>query len=150
MENMVATPKAIENLKTNKSGSSFLHSFDIVYFALFYLAMWLFFFLMFKLSKYLHQKYQPKWFKRLDVDTQEKWIGASVSHLHSAIIVISLSYLWTHSICENSYNFIWFFDENCFLTMDQRFIYCSLVTASYCSHDYYYLKYVIRTQNRTV
>lgn len=146
---MVVASKAIDSLKTNKSGTALLRNVDIAYYSLFYLTGWAFFFTAYRISKYLHYKCKPHWFARLDQMTQKKWIAASISNLHAAIIVTTVCYIFTHSVCENSYAFIWFFDDTCFLTMDQRFVYCSLVSAAYLSHDLWHQKYVIGEKDKT-
>ena len=146
---MVAKLPAIDSLKTNPKGLTFLNTIDIGYYALFYLTAWLCFFLLYKISKYLHYKCNPHWFSRLDDITRKKWIAASISNLHSILVVTAVSYIFTHSICDNPYAFIWFYDDTCFLTMDTRFVYCSLMSAAYLSHDLWHLTFVIRSKGKT-
>ena len=85
---------------------------------------------------------------RVDKLSQKKWVASTVSHLHTVMIVSYVFYIFTHSSCEDSYNFIWFFDDECFLKADQRFVYCSLITAAYLSNDFWVVICEIGAQDK--
>lgn len=85
---------------------------------------------------------------RVDKLNQKKWVASTVSHLHTIMIVSYVFYIFTHSSCEGSYNFIWFFNDECFLKPDQRFVYCSLITAAYLSNDFWVVVSEIGVQDK--
>lgn len=59
------------------------------------------------------------------------------------IIVINVNYTFTHSICEGSYNYIWFFNNECFLKVDHRFVFNVLTTAAYLTNDFWIVLFKI-------
>lgn len=91
----------------------------------------------------MHYTIKPKWFTRVDENNQKKWVAATVSFLHTIVIVSYVFYIFTHSRCKNPYKFIWFFDDECFLGVDQRFVFCSLITAAYLSNDFWIVVFEI-------
>jgi len=135
--------EVVDKLKTNKYGLTVTNNIDLIYYTCFFFGVWLFFFLLYFAIKWFHDTCAFSWYASKDQHIKNRWNGAVIANVHHLSIFIYVFYIFTHSVCDNAYPFIWFYDDVCFLTMDKKFVYVSLFSAGFLCNDFWVQKYIV-------
>lgn len=119
-----------------RNGSYFNNPIYILYYVLFYIAIWASFDLYHRLVTYVHRRVQPAWFTSKTEIVQKRWLANLVGNTHHCIILIFAFYAFSVPRCADPFPLKWFADDLCFITVDFKFVYASLFTAGFLTYDF--------------
>lgn len=119
-----------------RNGSYFNKKIYILYYVLFYVAIWALFDLYHRLVTYVHHRVQPSWFMNKTELVRKRWLANLVGNTHHFLILAFAFYAFSAPSCADPYPLKWFSDDLCFITVDFKFVYASLFTAGFLTYDF--------------
>ena len=127
----------IEMLKSNKEGTIMLEPGIWKTYLCIMVASFAFFFLVLFLWKQFFDKIW-KDEKYLELADTHKWYYLSnwAQNVHHILICSYIFWIGFNSTCDNSYPFIFFFDDVCLMTIQKEYVFAIMITLGYLVFDF--------------